>query len=552
MTPSSNAPLVKIMEQSRSEDSSSRPLRTEQDTLSESFTYEPFDLDTDTIRLLQPIGFDDDGRVLCSLRNVARSQAKYFAVSYTWELESDSPESATVPRSRASKLSSRMTKSASEAQPTLDTISLQTININGKALVVHQNIYNFLLQLIRALRTLGILPHSDSQEGNQSFNVRYFHTYDFDRQCDEEVGYTRLRDSMQGIDGWWIDAICLDQKNLRERNHQVQQMYDIYASAATVTVWLGRAMGPIESWLSRFEELSSRPFDRSQVVRLAEAWCQLALFDLLNLQYWSRAWVVQELLAAKQILIFYGRFVLPWFTLWYNNLVVVVKSKLTSTAAYKHYRPTGQILKHLDLEAALVKYHKLGCKDPRDRIYSLQAIIKSAEQFDVDYAESVEGLAIRAAMFFEGSIGRFDTLLRALGLAHDHKSSLSLTPNCKIPPDYSSEQEESWSITTELLSEREARFHDRPLVRLDALSKACCPICGDDRGSIWRMLNYKKSKGCFIDILCTSAHRESTHFIRLREAKAAIWLGPIDRYNDVDAYYAVLSWNLRVSSPLSD
>lgn len=39
---------------------------------------------------------------------------------------------------------------------------------------------------------------------------------------------------------FWIDAICIDQLNVFERNHQVSQMGNIYSSAASVLIWLGR------------------------------------------------------------------------------------------------------------------------------------------------------------------------------------------------------------------------------------------------------------------------------------------------------------------------
>jgi hypothetical protein len=41
-------------------------------------------------------------------------------------------------------------------------------------------------------------------------------------------------------DTWlWIDALCIDQSNTLERNHQVQQMGRIYSLAETVLIWLG-------------------------------------------------------------------------------------------------------------------------------------------------------------------------------------------------------------------------------------------------------------------------------------------------------------------------
>jgi hypothetical protein len=37
----------------------------------------------------------------------------------------------------------------------------------------------------------------------------------------------------------WVDAVCIDQSNNIERNHQVQQIYTIYSLARRVLIWLG-------------------------------------------------------------------------------------------------------------------------------------------------------------------------------------------------------------------------------------------------------------------------------------------------------------------------
>jgi hypothetical protein len=37
----------------------------------------------------------------------------------------------------------------------------------------------------------------------------------------------------------WIDAICINQLDIQERNLQVRRMKDIYESAKTVVIWLG-------------------------------------------------------------------------------------------------------------------------------------------------------------------------------------------------------------------------------------------------------------------------------------------------------------------------
>lgn len=37
----------------------------------------------------------------------------------------------------------------------------------------------------------------------------------------------------------WIDAICIDQSSVKERNHQVRLMGDVYKLARRVLIWLG-------------------------------------------------------------------------------------------------------------------------------------------------------------------------------------------------------------------------------------------------------------------------------------------------------------------------
>jgi hypothetical protein len=37
----------------------------------------------------------------------------------------------------------------------------------------------------------------------------------------------------------WVDAVCIDQSNNNEKNHQVQQIYTIYSLARRVLIWLG-------------------------------------------------------------------------------------------------------------------------------------------------------------------------------------------------------------------------------------------------------------------------------------------------------------------------
>jgi hypothetical protein len=55
----------------------------------------------------------------------------------------------------------------------------------------------------------------------------------------------------------WIDAICVDQKNLTERSCQVQRMSDIYKLAERVVVWLGPEESDSSRAMSILQDLGS-------------------------------------------------------------------------------------------------------------------------------------------------------------------------------------------------------------------------------------------------------------------------------------------------------
>ena len=58
--------------------------------------------------------------------------------------------------------------------------------------------------------------------------------------CDAALRHLRLRLRSRVL---WIDAICIDQQSVREKNEQVPMMGEIYRAATRCVVWLGTAVG---------------------------------------------------------------------------------------------------------------------------------------------------------------------------------------------------------------------------------------------------------------------------------------------------------------------
>lgn len=116
----------------------------------------------------------------------------------------------------------------------------------------------------------------------------------------------------------WIDAICIDQTNILERNHQVQRMGQIYSSAEKVQIFLGRPSDPNnEPWLKLLDNLASfgRPESTtglSAVEIIYSPSHQKPIQQLLDSPYFSRRWVLQEVYCARRVEILCLRDVLPW------------------------------------------------------------------------------------------------------------------------------------------------------------------------------------------------------------------------------------------------
>lgn len=123
----------------------------------------------------------------------------------------------------------------------------------------------------------------------------------------------------------WIDAICIDQADTLERSQQVLIMRDIYANADKVIVWLGEgsensgiAMHILEDFSSGFVDYETfgyeHPRCRLEEVQMdAELWQPVT--ELFRRPFWSRGWIVQDIVVAKEALVCSGWRSIQWDTL---------------------------------------------------------------------------------------------------------------------------------------------------------------------------------------------------------------------------------------------
>ncbi|KAH8669031.1 heterokaryon incompatibility protein-domain-containing protein [Xylariales sp. PMI_506] len=101
---------------------------------------------------------------------------------------------------------------------------------------------------------------------------------------------------------WWIDAICINQEDIEERNSQVALMRNIYANALEVQVWLGDEYDDSTEAIQLVKNLSNPPLrgpahpkpvypDIPRHKRLQNL---ASISSLLRRSWWDRVWVRQE------------------------------------------------------------------------------------------------------------------------------------------------------------------------------------------------------------------------------------------------------------------
>lgn len=129
----------------------------------------------------------------------------------------------------------------------------------------------------------------------------------------------------------WADALCIDQQNLEERNHQVAMMGEIYSQAELVMSSIAKESPSICLALETYRDIYATLFSKNNSLSINDlvfrrwalrvpalrqtagahkshgphesqpAWD--ALHQFAALPYWRRVWIVQEIFLAKRVLL---------------------------------------------------------------------------------------------------------------------------------------------------------------------------------------------------------------------------------------------------------
>jgi hypothetical protein len=106
----------------------------------------------------------------------------------------------------------------------------------------------------------------------------------------------------------WIDAICIDQRSAHEKTTQIRLMGSIYRNAESTIVWLGVAADDSDLAMTSLQQAHNA--DTSVWMWSAREW--RALCKLFEREYWSRIWVIQEVVLARKVVLYCGNRQLAW------------------------------------------------------------------------------------------------------------------------------------------------------------------------------------------------------------------------------------------------
>ncbi|KAF1999093.1 HET-domain-containing protein [Amniculicola lignicola CBS 123094] len=213
----------------------------------------------------------------------------------------------------------------------------------------------------------------------------------------------------------WIDAICINQNDAIERASQVSKMREIYSGAWSVIAWLGESdkAGDTQKafhFLRRMASLRPEEQDLARIMTEKPSFIEesffFALHEMMTRTYWSRLWVIQEVvMGASSTVLRCGANSLEWETfcagiaVLYNGKNWNLKDHLLrkervhrNLSDDQGWLTTSLHLVHQDLRL-LVRYEGEGgdklnlrrlleiassasCRDVRDKVFALVGMME--------------------------------------------------------------------------------------------------------------------------------------------------------------------------------
>ena len=232
-----------------------------------------------------------------------------------------------------------------------------------------------------------------------------------------------LRDALRCVrdkesDCWlWIDAICINPRSNKERNHQVRLMANIYGNANVVIVWLqstGEGADVVRAFKFVHAAATYNNFNhsvyhylRAHINDNERNWRSVQ--KLCRLRYWTRKWIIQELVTARTVVLQVGNSkcsmtdLETFFRQLHQNRDNSAYKKFNSAQRDIWDLVVGSLAARLALQRSetrdkqqprllyelIERYASSECRLPCDHVYALYSLVgEHRKHLSIDYAAS--------------------------------------------------------------------------------------------------------------------------------------------------------------------
>jgi hypothetical protein len=205
-------------------------------------------------------------------------------------------------------------------------------------------------------------------------------------------------DSLRGVSivrYLWVDAICINQEDLEERNHQVSRMASIYNQAKSVIIWLRQPEIGCERALRFLQDALQSEIEQTKIrfFRWDEDTEILTGVQILaGKPYWTRLWVIQEVILATDVQVQCGAYCVPWTSLKYLCHHLQSKSRALATSRMLVFAAGHPGTRTMNLSYLCWMHSKAECENDLDKVFGLWALASECCQqaVPVDYSLTLE------------------------------------------------------------------------------------------------------------------------------------------------------------------
>ncbi|KAN0122155.1 Heterokaryon incompatibility protein (HET) domain containing protein [Hyaloscypha variabilis] len=225
----------------------------------------------------------------------------------------------------------------------------------------------------------------------------------------------------------WIDALCINQASVKERDRQVLRMRDIYSKAESIIAWIGEED---VSTASEIAFLDSVAHGEEQVGWDMWSPCQQSI---LRRPYWRRTWIVQEICLAKDVQIVTGSQAFWWDILrmavqrttgsyHHSDRDAYAKEAITQLVNIRKSLENGCEVKLLDV---LNRTVLLKATDTRDKMYGLLGLTRDGPSIvpSPNYDLAVNTVVKSAMRAIAASETTLDVLAAKMAFEEPHPNS---------------------------------------------------------------------------------------------------------------------------------